>query len=473
MRLRSKLLIAFIVFMTAVVAPVATFVVIGCFDTPPPDDADLRPERPEEVPDDQNALPLLREAYAAMFRLNWGENLDGTTTPEDAGEDVLSDAERLDYMFTGEKWDDAAAEEYLRRNRKALDLLDEALARPHIQLPYVDSASDELTYLYKSLHLGVLIQFESRVQAHRGEAAKAYETAMQVLHLSDRLERANNGLAACLVGQTIRGLGTELLRDYAATCPLPPEDMRAYAKRLNDLPLRGEDLAHALRVDYIIAANTVDEVRAHGIEKWAPWCKGPEWAFASSPYRLHPNRTKGLFAQTLRAYTAAARKPYWEAKPDLEDLACRLESHRDQTLGHWWGLLRPNAVGEFLFCEFAPSLSNSFHVKANNEVQCSVTRLLLLLRAYQDERGRLPDTLDALVPAYLDAVPVDPFDGKPMRYDPQKRILYSVGEDGVDGGGLSRDEQERWWKAEEPDWAEEEPLPPPERMPDPSYLIEF
>ena len=479
MRLRSKLLVAGILVMTLVVAPVTTFLVVGSFDAPPFDDTDLRPERAEEVPDDQNGFPLLREAYAAMFRLEGGKNLDGTTPeyPEDTGDDsaekVLSDGKRLDYMVSGEKWDDAVAEDYLRRNRKALDLLDQALARPRWQLPYFDSVDAELPYANEFLRLGELMQLESRAQARRGEAAEAYGMAMKIMDFGNRLEHANNCLVTYLVGLTVRGMGTELFSDYAATCPLPPEDLRAYAQRLGDMPPRGEDLAHALRVDYLVAANAVDQIRAHGMEKYGPGYGGPEWAFASSPYRLHPNRTKQLFADAYRVCCAAAAKPYWEAKADIEDLAHQIEAMSDRARADWWSLLRPNAVGEYFYFRWLPASNNVIKTKAITEIQLSATCLLLALRACKDEHGRPAETLQALVPAYLDAVPSDPFDGKPMRYDVQKRILYSVGKDGVDTGGLAREEQERWWKEEEPGSAEEEPPPPPERMPDPSYLIEF
>jgi hypothetical protein len=49
--------------------------------------------------------------------------------------------------------------------------------------------------------------------------------------------------------------------------------------------------------------------------------------------------------------------------------------------------------------------------------------------------GKLPENLQALVPTYLAAVPDDPFDGKPFRYSPEKKIVYSVGKNLVDDGG--------------------------------------
>ena len=42
---------------------------------------------------------------------------------------------------------------------------------------------------------------------------------------------------------------------------------------------------------------------------------------------------------------------------------------------------------------------------------------------YHQERGEWPDRLDALAPGYLHAVPLDPFDGQPLRY---KRVADGV-----------------------------------------------
>ena len=68
----------------------------------------------------------------------------------------------------------------------------------------------------------------------------------------------------------------------------------------------------------------------------------------------------------------------------------------------------------------------------------------LAIRAYEDERGKLPYDLGQLVPQFLQQVPLDPFDRDPMdreqgalRYQltDQGYQLYSVGQNGIDEGG--------------------------------------
>lgn len=69
-------------------------------------------------------------------------------------------------------------------------------------------------------------------------------------------------------------------------------------------------------------------------------------------------------------------------------------------------------------------------------ISCTQADLVLALRAYAAEHdGKLPPTLDALVPVYADAVSTDPFDGKPMRYDAKTPKLWSIGPDFTDDHG--------------------------------------
>jgi hypothetical protein len=61
----------------------------------------------------------------------------------------------------------------------------------------------------------------------------------------------------------------------------------------------------------------------------------------------------------------------------------------------------------------------------------------LAVERYRQANGRWPGTLPDLVPLYLNEVPTDPFDGRPLRYRHVggNVVVYSVGRDGVDDGG--------------------------------------
>ena len=55
-------------------------------------------------------------------------------------------------------------------------------------------------------------------------------------------------------------------------------------------------------------------------------------------------------------------------------------------------------------------------------------------------QNQLPDSLAALVPAYLPSVPRDPWDGQPLRFKRLAKgyVVYSIGSDAKDDGGLEQ-----------------------------------
>jgi hypothetical protein len=77
------------------------------------------------------------------------------------------------------------------------------------------------------------------------------------------------------------------------------------------------------------------------------------------------------------------------------------------------------------------------------------TTVGLALEQWKAKEGVYPERLEQLVPQHLEAIPLDPWDpgARSLRYVVHKSgtvavqgavLLYSVGPDGVDDGGLSR-----------------------------------
>jgi hypothetical protein len=79
------------------------------------------------------------------------------------------------------------------------------------------------------------------------------------------------------------------------------------------------------------------------------------------------------------------------------------------------------------------------HVEAQAKLAC-LGVALAVERARLAQSNDLPASLDALVPRYLPSVPADPFDARPLRFKklPRGYVIYSVGHDGVDDGGMER-----------------------------------
>jgi hypothetical protein len=72
--------------------------------------------------------------------------------------------------------------------------------------------------------------------------------------------------------------------------------------------------------------------------------------------------------------------------------------------------------------------------------QLRAIRTAVALERYRLAHRTLPPDLNALVPDYIAAVPMDTFDGKPLRYkknSPRGYVIYSIGPDRHDDGGAA------------------------------------
>jgi hypothetical protein len=112
------------------------------------------------------------------------------------------------------------------------------------------------------------------------------------------------------------------------------------------------------------------------------------------------------------------------------------------TLGKWeisWGRYYP--LAEVSIDTYDPLLDRVTDTHALQRV----TMTALALRLYRKENGRYPENLQQLVPKYLPSVPIDPYDGKPLRYRKLQKgfKVWSVGGNRKDDGGVKvRD----WWR---------------------------
>ena len=94
----------------------------------------------------------------------------------------------------------------------------------------------------------------------------------------------------------------------------------------------------------------------------------------------------------------------------------------------------------------------------------------IALKRFQLAHGKWPDALADLTPQFLTAVPIDPYDGKPLKYHPNPDgtfLLYSAGEDGADNGGDATSAKtssgaNSWYWLRANDWVWPQPASPAE-----------
>jgi hypothetical protein len=85
----------------------------------------------------------------------------------------------------------------------------------------------------------------------------------------------------------------------------------------------------------------------------------------------------------------------------------------------------------------APAMLKIREALLRHHAKLRSTYVALAAERYRRQHGRWPDTLEQLVPGLLGRIPLDPYDGRPIRYRRLEDgvVVYSVGLDGQDNGG--------------------------------------
>ncbi len=93
-----------------------------------------------------------------------------------------------------------------------------------------------------------------------------------------------------------------------------------------------------------------------------------------------------------------------------------------------------------------PAFLRAVEPELRTRTQFALARTALAVERYRLENGKLPDTLEMLVPAYLDRIPTDPWNnGNPVSYRIRENgefVVYSIGGNRTDEKG---EEIPEWW----------------------------
>lgn len=86
---------------------------------------------------------------------------------------------------------------------------------------------------------------------------------------------------------------------------------------------------------------------------------------------------------------------------------------------------------------FVPSFSGVINCDLRTIAGLRNAQVALAIQRYRLAKSELPDQLKDLIPDYLSSIPLDPYDGKELRYKKLERgfVVYSIGEDLSDNGG--------------------------------------
>jgi len=357
------------------------------------------------IPEGSNAFDLLQTAASHLW---W---------PEKQGDKLVN-------LVRDTNWDDALAATALATNREALAGWDAAVKLPDFQVPE-SNFNDLSPYLAEWKKLAQVAEIRENVLLHNGQDKEAFDRILDHVQLGQRMQNAHGPLIDYLVGTAVRSMGLSQMQHWVGKIHLTPNQLKDYIRQLGLNP-DGESVAFAntIRGEYQFQIGSLDTMR-----------QGKMTNSDSGSYYLRPMRwlplfnfsqTKALFANGDLKLVEAAAHHFNEAK--LSDLDLRRPSIVSMfSSGNW--------TGQILFYMSMPAVIPALAKKSQGDVQLQATRVILALRAYQLTHGNLPSDLSALVPEFLNEVPVDDFDGQPLCYSADRKIIYSVGRNLKDDGG--------------------------------------
>jgi len=316
---------------------------------------------------------------------------------------------QMDSVLAGDLTGEATAlNQTLADCAPALELLNKGAEVSECQMPWLEDWTEGPTdYKYWRL-LARLECCEARMAQQKVGTLAALKSHVTVVKLGSDCMQGGPYIAR-LVGYAIESIGLEALRSDVVQGSPTISDLRGTIDRLHQLHLRSQSPEESLRYELLVSDQLTDSLVTN----------------RASPLMVSKTTMRGLFRAAYGDFIQETAKPYWEA--DTASL-----------LTKWCPLNRPiwrivlNRPVASLFVSMSmPVLGTVPQKAARNNTEFEATILTCAIRGVMIEQGCPPDDLSELVPTFLSVVPLDPFDGKPMRYrrNGNEWILWSVGSD--------------------------------------------
>jgi hypothetical protein len=479
---RRKILLTLAACLGGLVLALAIAVAIIGRDEASFNDSDLAVHRPD-VPDAENGYSYFLQAGDIMYWVGsdaWTQaglhpEIDTTSVDEteSGSETPLGPGTQLEYMAEGRNWYPTLAAEVLEHNAQTLALVEKGLACRQSVAPKMIGMNFANFPTFNFLRIADILELKSLDLARSGQGEAALDQAVDIVRFGHSVEHAQGVIINALVGTTVKQVGLRAVRRQLRDSTLSPDFLKRTAARLGEWTDSSNAFANTFCAEYEWSSElyrTMPQNLANAV--LSP--PGPGAAGSPRPFAFQfgvvykPEETCCLAAETLRTLKDASIKPFSQTRETVSLLA---PQSQPSLLGE---VIGGNIVGRRLHRAVFPALAGILRMKSRIQTESAATRALVALKAFKAATGRLPQTLDELMPAYLPAVPLDDFDGQPIRYSPQKGIVYSVGENLKDDGGMTRDEARQWWMAKNFG-----AVPPEDTtfeswdQPDMSYPIEF
>jgi hypothetical protein len=288
----------------------------------------------------------------------------------------------------------------------------------------------ELSNVYT---LTSLLRYRLLLAAHEGDADRVIETALWINGIADTVQAANPTFIAHLVSG-----GNRLRMTHGVQLVLPALNgitkgqVAELQAVLLDQTASTDHLTLAAKAEAVYQHGDIVHLRDEGpaietvLRNVAPGLPGEQAVEFAAPSALFLAQQAGAIIHASQAETMP------EARDRLKSVQDAMKNTSSVDLD--LALRYLSFGGDDLWIE--RHFMSHFMIRNSQ----SLVAVALGLQAYRtDHDGDLPATLDRLVPDYLPFVPRDRMTADAsIQYDPTRGIVWTVGRDGIDQGGISR-----------------------------------
>jgi hypothetical protein len=400
-------------------------VVFVPWDIRPVEAPDLELKIPEIAPAD-NAFTWFEKAGKAVVT-KLPDNPDGS--PRDWTVDLTG---RIGASC--EKWDPILATEGLAANAAVFPDFERGLSCQHYVAPRCESDRMHFTWLKKHEKLlTLLLCLKSKQLQLAGDPAAAAKPALQAFRLGKMILDSSNGETEWFVGIACESIALRRLEELIADANTPDSALMEIQAALDQWNPQGfaDGCKNTMRGQYQCKVQTIKEILDGSYRVEPAEIRVARYV----PYLLKPNMMNRGMAAFYRHQIASVDLPFSKLTSDYPG---KLKYPDASMMGRLEGWTKPNSEGLIFFSDeiyYMGEELSPLHKKFHIQVYISALRLKIAVRLYENRHGQLPDDLSALVPEFMKEIPNDPYADKPFHYSKEKKLLWSVGADGIDDGG--------------------------------------
>ncbi|MEQ1748046.1 MAG: hypothetical protein ABL974_01385 [Prosthecobacter sp.] len=372
-------------------------------DTKPESDEDLRIQVPVDQAVKINAPERLKVFLNAIQKI---ENMELAMKP-------------------AWSWDTPSLSTYVQSNGVAFDNLRDLLEDFDWHQHHAAWHAEDLGEHPAWPHVRILLQAQAAYLIRLSNEEAAFTTAIDIAEMSRRMEELWAWPSFMQRAQELHMAAVQTTAEILKQTRLSSQRLKLFQDEFIRCEPSDTLLQNGLSAFYLHEKKLI-----FGENSGVPLDTLPGGVTQERPARLFfkKHETLGLFADAFRQLRDEAIVAPYAALGQSSQSVRRVRRPRSL-------FFQPNGSGEAYFSEHIDAYMLLPERHSLSKARHILVLSLFAIRRYVADHQKLPTGLADLSPGYLLDMPMDPFSGEPMQYDPLKGLLFSVGTNLLKEGG--------------------------------------